>query len=124
VKKKKITIDESAVIYFSHEDNCWIAHGLHTDQIGTGVRIVDALADFLKAVEQICEEGEKDRTLAVLREAPPEIKARYKAANKLPGEIYEVAHKMVHGQWPNNWSPPEPLEGKEAFKAKVTELAF
>jgi hypothetical protein len=121
VAKKKIQVKETTVIYFSEEDDCWIAHGIHTDQIGTGSRIVDALADFLKAIEQICEEAAKDPTLAYLREAPPEIKEKYRTANKLPGEIYEVAYKMVHGHWPKDWNPPEPRDGKETFKAKVLE---
>jgi hypothetical protein len=121
VAKKRIQLHEAAVIYFSQEDGCWIAHGIHTDQIGTGARIVDALADFIKAINQIVEEAGKDQTLAYLREAPAEIRAKYKAASKLPGEIYEVAHKMVHGEWPQDWNPPEPREGKGSFKATVTD---
>jgi hypothetical protein len=125
--KKKIQLDEEAVIYFSEEDQCWIAHGLHTDQIGTGQRIVDALADFIKAVDQILDEAAKDESLAYLREAPREIRKIYKTAQALPGEIYEVAHKMVHGRWPSDWNPPEPrlhLDHKRAFKAVVTEPAI
>jgi hypothetical protein len=67
---KTIPLNEEAVIYFSEEDQCWIAHGLHADQIGTGERIVDALADFIKAVDQILDEAAKDESLAYLREAP------------------------------------------------------
>ena len=119
--KKRIQLNESAVIYFSDEDGCWIAHGMHTDQIGTGARIVDALADFMKAINQVIEESAKDPTLTYLREAPAEIRAKYKAASKLPGEIYEVAHKIVHGEWPEDWNPPEPRKVRASFKATVTE---
>ena len=39
------------LIYFSEDDNCWVAHGLHTDQIGTGDWFVDALADYLVGID-------------------------------------------------------------------------
>lgn len=124
VPKPKDHLDESAVIYLSDEDKCWIAHSLRTDQIGTGARIVDALADVLKAVQLIREEAEKDATLAVLREAPKEIQEMARTAKKLPREIYEVAHKMVHGEWPEDWNPPVPKDDStEPFKAEIHEVS-
>lgn len=117
---KKQNYSDEVVIYWSEEDGCWIAHTIRTDQIGTGERIVDALADALKAVSSIIEEAGKDPTLALYRDAPNEIKDIAKTAKQLPLEIYEVAHKMVHGKWPEDWNPPEPREdGNEAFKVKA-----
>jgi endonuclease YncB( thermonuclease family) len=119
VAKKKSNLSDSVVIYFSQEDNCWIAHGLRTDQIGTGDRIVDALAEVLRAIQAIHEEALKDGSLAVYRDAPKEIRDMFKAAKKLPGEIYEVAHKMAHGLWPEDWNPPEP-KNAESFRTELT----
>jgi hypothetical protein len=115
---------ETLVIYYSKEDRCWIAHSLKTDQIGTGDRIVDALADVLKAIHVIRDEALKDSSLAVYRDAPPEIQKMAKKAKQLPGEIFEVAHKMVHGDWPEDWNPPEPKEeNDQPFKTEIAELA-
>jgi hypothetical protein len=125
VAKRKANLKESMVIYWSDEDKCWIAHTLKTDQIGTGERIVDALADVLKALQMIHEEASKDRSLAVLRDAPKEIQDMRRTAKKLPMEIYEVAHKMVHGKWPEDWNPPEPKKGKnKPFQAQIQDMAF
>ena len=111
---------EEVVIYYSEEDSGWIAHGLRTDQIGTGDRIVDALADLMKAVHQICAEAAKDKTLAYLRAAPQEIQDIARRAIPLPGEIYEIAYKKVHGQWPEDWVVT-PETGDQPFKAELRE---
>jgi hypothetical protein len=122
--KRKPSLHDSIVIYPSEEDKCWIAHSLKTDQIGTGERIVDALADVLKAIHAIQEEALKDGTLAVYRNAPPEIQQLFRKAKDLPREIFEVAHKMVHGKWPEDWSKPEPKsQRRAAFKTDIDELA-
>jgi hypothetical protein len=123
--KRKANLNEGIVIYFSQEDNCWIAHSLKTDQLGTGERIVDALADVLKAIHLIRDEAAKDRSLALYRDAPREIQQMFKKAKSLPGEIFEVAHKMVHGEWPRDWNPPEPKQETGApFKTDIVKLAY
>src|SRR5207253_11182151 len=91
---------EPAVIYHSHEDGCWIAHGLLTDQIGTGDRLVTALADLLRAVHAVRRLAAKDPTVAVERPAPKEIQQMAAKAKPLPKEVSEVAHKMAFGEWP------------------------
>lgn len=112
--------DETAVIVYSEEDRAWIAHGLRTDQIGIGNRIVEALADLLKAIDQICETASHDESLAYLREAPPEIQKRAERAKMLPKEMYEVAHKMARGEWPNYVDPDFKMSEKgEAYAAQV-----
>jgi hypothetical protein len=124
VNKGKKHQADSVVIYFSTEDDCWVAHSLRTDQIGVGERIVDALANVLKGIYLIQEEALKDGSLAVYREAPKEIQALAKRAKNLPNEIFDVAHMMVHGEWPKDWNPPEPKAGKlTAFKAELQEFA-
>jgi hypothetical protein len=96
---------DQLVIYFSQEDGRWIAHSLRTDQIGTGDRIVEAVADMIAAVDTVCRNAVEDGTLAYLREAPDEIKAMAAHAQNLPLEIYEVAHKIALGEWPREIDP-------------------
>jgi hypothetical protein len=123
VAKDKKHQADSFVIYRSDEDQCWVAHSLRTDQIGTGERMVDALADVLKAVYLVQDEALKDGSLAAYREAPKEIQDLAKKAKKLPTEIFDVAHMIAHGEWPKDWNPPEPKSRKsQAFKADIQEF--
>ena len=124
VAKRKTSPNDSVVIYWSDEDASWIAHSLRTDQIGTGGRLVDALADVLKAIKLVYAEAKKDPTLGALREAPEEIQKMAETARKLPREIYEVAYKTVHGTWPEDWNPPEPKGDPATFTTQVEELAW
>ena len=117
---KTIDLHDKVVIYQSKEDGGWIAHSLRTDQIGYGDSIVDALADVMKAVDQVCRAAEQDPTLAYLRDAPKLMKRLFKNAKPLPKEIYEVAHRKVHGQWPKDWTVL-PQEGADAFKTQIRE---
>jgi hypothetical protein len=94
-KHKIDKIEETAVIYFSPEDNCWVANGLLTDQVGTGVDMGRALADLMRGVDQLFELAAEDESIAYLREAPQEIKDKVAHAKPLPHKIYEVAHKIA-----------------------------
>lgn len=96
----KQAIADSVVIYWSKDDACWIAHSLRTDQIGFGSRVVDALADVIRAVAQSHEVAASDPRIAAYQDAPQEIQQLADQAAPLPLEIYEIAHKMVHGEWP------------------------
>jgi hypothetical protein len=93
---------ETFVLYESREDDCWIAHGLRTDQIGTGQDAVHALADGIRAVDAVLEAAAERPDLKAYREAPPEIQKLARTAAVLPDEIYEIAHKMARGEWPKN----------------------
>lgn len=87
-------------IYFSKSDKCWIAHSLRTDQFGTGDCVVDAFVDGMKAVDQVIELAKKQPDIQVLRDAPEEIQQIAKNAMRLPDEIFEIAHKKLYGEWP------------------------
>ena len=112
-------LQDEIIIYFSKEDGCWIAHSLRTDQIGTGGRIVDALADALKAIDEVFDLAARDKTVAHLREAPAEVKRKVKRSARLPREIYEIAHQKARGHWPKDWTAPE-LKGSQVktFRAE------
>lgn len=114
---------DEAVIYFSAADDVWVSHSLRTDQIGTGRRIVDALADMIRAVQEVCAEATKDESLAYLREAPDEIKTLMGKSQKLPKETFEIAYKMVHGDWPDYLQLEETKQAKKAsYKADLKEV--
>jgi hypothetical protein len=92
---------DACVIYYSREDRCWIAHGLRTDQIGTGDCVVHALADLMIALQELADLAAEDPSIAMLREAPPAVQKKARSAQPLPRELYEIAHKIVHGEWPD-----------------------
>src|SRR5665213_453784 len=118
----KIDLTEPAVLYHSEEDACWIAHGLRTDQIGTGDRLVTALADLMRAVRALCEMAEKDESIAYLRPAPPEIFERFRNAKPLPKELSEISHKMAFGEWPSYLlADIRPEDENGSFTTEVVE---
>jgi hypothetical protein len=112
--------DDIAVLYRSEEDSVWVAHSLRTDQVGVGNRIVDALADLIRAVDAVLAIAHADKTVAYLREAPADIQKLRDSAKCLPGEIYEVAHKMARGQWPDEIDPGFAV--KDGNNQYVTEM--
>jgi hypothetical protein len=116
------SITDRIVVYFSPEDQCWIAHSLRMDQIGTGERIVDAMATLIRGASAVLECAAEDETLAYLREAPEEIQQKARDAKDLPLEIYEVAHKMALGKWPAYLKVDvEPNENGGPFATNVPE---
>lgn len=119
-RRSKRPFRETCVIYESSEDGCWVAHGLRTDQIGMGNCVVDALADFMKAVDQVLKVASQGKNISVSRSAPPEILAMAKTARPLPREIYEIAHKKLYGHWPREFCVGAPP--KQTFKTTLSEL--
>jgi hypothetical protein len=117
--KTKRRLRETCVLYESSEDGCWIAHGLRTDQIGTGNCVVDALADFMKAIDQLLKIAAQGKNISVLRPAPPEVRAMAKSARPLPREIYEIAHKKLYGRWPREFCVAAPP--KQTYKTTLSE---
>jgi hypothetical protein len=97
------SIEEKFVVYFSKDDDCWLAHGLRTDEIGTGDCVVDAVADFIKAIDQIARLAEREGDIEIFRDAPKDIQRMAKTAKPLPEEIYEIAHRRARGDWPRDF---------------------
>lgn len=119
---EKTEIKDTIFIRHSSEDDCWVAHSLRTDQIGTGDDIVTALADAITAIDQVMTLAHEDPTVNCFREAPADIQEMAKHAKKLPGELYEIAHLKARGDWPDTLplsiEPPSDesfvVEGEEA----------
>lgn len=124
-KKHRIEpFEDEVVIYHSEEDGCWVAHSLRTDQVGAGDRIVDALATLIRGIHGLCRLAAQDRTVGYLREAPAEIQNLARKAKVLPLEVYEVAHKMATGQWPEDLKVDvTPARPDQPLKTMMTEGA-
>ncbi len=108
----------NCLIYMSSEDNCWVAHSLHTDQIGTGDCPTEALADLIRGLKHLCELAAEHPDTEISRDAPAEIKRMIRYAKPLPDEIFQIAYRRVHDQWPEDWivsSPPH----QHRFKAEI-----
>jgi hypothetical protein len=117
-KRKLGSLRDTIVLYHSRTDRCWVAHGLHTDQIGTGQSIVDALTDAIRAIHQVAELAAADHSIAYRREAPAHVQRKARQAKKLPKEIYEIAYKRVHGDWPSDLAVDvRPAQTRELFAA-------
>ncbi len=109
-----------AVIYFDPEDNVWIAHSLYMDQIGTGQSVVDALADLIKAVQQVLDAAKRDPDANLFRRAPKEAFDQARKAQKLPDEVYHIAYRKVYKRWPEGLTVDyKPSKNPKAF---VTDL--
>jgi hypothetical protein len=63
--------------------------------------VVEALVDFMRALDQIIKVAGREKNVELYRPAPPEIRAKAKTAKELPREIYEIAHKTLYGKWPS-----------------------
>ena len=99
-------IHDSAVIYYEQDEGMYVAHGVRTDQIGTGKSITLALADLIRAVDQVARLVEREPHLDLYRDAPDEIRQAAKHAPKLPDEMFEVAYKIAHDEWPEDMDLP------------------
>jgi hypothetical protein len=119
---KKLPSDV-CLVRWSKEDNCYVAHSMQTDQVGTGDCIVHALADLMRAVRDLLDLAAHDPSIQVLKPAPAEFQRMVKHAKMLPREVYEIAHKMVHGKWPPDLTPNFFATDKP-FKAELEDPAL
>jgi hypothetical protein len=112
---------DECLLYYSDEDRCWIAHSLRSDQVGTGPDVVQALADLIKAIDQILALARREGDIEILREAPSEIKEKMKSANHLPNELYEIAHKIARGTWPEGFKVEAQPTETERYRTPIEE---
>ena len=114
---------DTYVIYWSQQDDRWVAHSLRTDQIGLGEGPLYALAEMMKAVNAVAKLAAEDDTIQPWREAPDSVQKLLAKADPLPKEIYEVAYKMVHGDWPDNLKlEAKPSSRRKKFTVREREL--
>jgi len=53
--KDRISFKDEFIVYYSKEDQSWIAHSLYTDQLGYGDCVVNAIVDLLIATKNLLE---------------------------------------------------------------------
>ncbi len=51
----------------------------------------------------------------------PEIKKLAAQSRRLPHEIFEVAHRRATGEWPKEWTLPEPVGNIQSFTAHIDD---
>ena len=83
------------------------------------------MADAIKVVNCLLAEAQDDPTIAVLRDAPAVIQKLARKAHKLPGELFEIAHKKATGHWPKDLNidvaPDAPHD--QSYTAELQEQA-
>lgn len=121
-KRKTRKFIDTFAIYYSDEDQRWIAHSLRTDQFGTGDCVVDALADGMKAVDQVVALAEKQPNIQIFCDAPEEIHQIAKTAKRLPDELFEIAHKKLYGEWPDYLKIEVDVQPSFSFTRKIREV--
>lgn len=72
-QKAAIPFKDEFLIYYSKEDGSWVAHSLHTDQMGFGDCVVDALVDLMVGLHNLLNLAKREN-VQVLFEAPDDIK--------------------------------------------------
>jgi len=120
-KRKQRKFKDRCVIYESAADKCWIAHSLGTDQIGTGDCVLDALVDLMRAIHTLLEIAAEEDGITIFREAPAAIRQKTEDAQPLPGEIYEIAHKMVTGDWPSDLQLGVTAQHPKRWETEIVE---
>lgn len=114
-KAKPRQFRDTYVIYFSKDDKCWIAHSLRIDEFGTGDSIITALMDGMKAVDQCIELVKQNPKIELFSDAPQEIWDMARTSDKLPKEMYDIAHKKLYGQWPKVLQLEATTDRKQVF---------
>lgn len=121
MKKNTITssFKDEFLVYYSVQDKSWIAHSLHTDQLGYGDCVVNAIVDLLIGTKNLLKLKRKDPEIEVFCEAPEEILNRRKKAKLLPPVLWEVAMERFSKklQYPAHFDVPQNTQ----FTHKVKE---
>lgn len=117
----KTTFADMCVIYRSFEDNCWVAHSLRTDQIGTGSHPFEALTDLLRGLDGLLELAKEQKDIQVFRDAPPEIQDLAESAPLLPNEIYRIAYGKLHHSWPEGVNFSMEVTPENPIKVEINE---
>ena len=114
---------EAAVVYWSKEDRKWVAHGLRTDQIGTGDSPILALADLMVALDQVMSEAARLK-ISPWRAAPASVRRLASRAQALPVEVYRIAQRIARGDWPADLVVQiQPSRHNMAFTADLNGVA-
>lgn len=124
LRKKASGFQDECVIYFSRADNCWIAHSLHTDQVGTGKNMLDAFVELLRAIGSLIELSSEGTPVSIRREAPRGVQKRAGKAIPVPQELYVIALKRARGEWPDDFRVFAEPSRRCPVSAKIQNFTF
>ena len=113
----------NCLIYYSKTENLWIAHGLRTDQIGVGDCVLDAYVDYLHGMIDLVDLSKEVDHIEIFRTPPKKILKKAEKAQLLPRELYDVAYKRVHGDWPQDLKVTTKPSRHHSLKVEGFELA-
>jgi hypothetical protein len=94
---------DECLIHYSAQDGSWIAHGLHTDQVGFGDCVVDAIVDLMVRLRNLSELAQKEK-VQIFIEAPEEIQRLCEGAKPLPDCIAQIARERFYHQLSSEWA--------------------
>lgn len=118
------SLKDECVVYFSGREGYWIAHSLHTDQIGVGRCALDALVELMIAVDDLLELAKTHDEIRIHRDAPDDVISRAKRAIHMPEELYMIAYKRARGKWPKEFKVVLPeLNKHRAVKTELVAVA-
>ena len=93
--KKKETIKEfESIVYFSKEDDIFVAHSIECDQLGTGDTKFEAIEDLGTGLKNLYDLCEREKDLAFYRDAPPKFQEAIKKAKANTGKYNPIIHEV------------------------------
>ena len=117
----KISLQDIAVIYYSQEDECWIAHSVYTDQVGLGNTHIKAFSELIRLVDKLLAMASADDSIEYLRKAPDEVLEILKQSKPYPFEWSEVAHNVARGAETSESEEVEDPSEEKAYTAPLCE---
>jgi hypothetical protein len=118
-----IPLKDTVLIYHSSEDSCWVGHSLHTDIVGTGEHVVDALVDVIQGIQRLRELVARNPTIAEVQEAPEEIRRMAEEAIPLPPWAVDYAWQIACGECPELQIDVEPSSERRSLRGELTLVA-
>ncbi len=84
-----------AIVFYSKQDNCYIAHSVECDQLGTGDNKEQAIEDLGTGLKNLYDLCNKDETLDFYAETTPEkIQQALQKAKSNPEKYNPIVHKV------------------------------
>lgn len=112
---------DKCLIYYSHDDNCWVAHSLRTDQVGLGDGVVDALVDLMTGTGNLLAMAKSDPSIAIFRDAPEDIQKRAAQASPLSQAIIQIAYERYTNRLPKEYKVDIEIPKSEHLTAQLLE---
>lgn len=120
IEKRTSPFRDEFIIYYSKEDASWVAHSLHTDQMGFGDCVVDALVDLMIGLHNLLNLAKREK-VQVLFEAPDDIKEFVRTAKPIAECILQIAIEKFQNRIPPEYTLHVDIPQTERLKASYEE---